>query len=183
MGIFRYFVWVLVLVPTAVGASILYLSPESILEEPLLDKSQMLSIIGTALGYYSLLFSLYAALQVQVLSDKYFFRIRSPELHRKLQRISKCISEFGNEPADQLQSQKFISEAPVALRSARRVRNKHVAKVAIQAQAYLKKMKSNMTSAGNKSAGQVAYYWDFYQKISELVDELSEQLKDAKAKS
>jgi hypothetical protein len=178
----RLLIWLVTIVPTVLLLSVLFLSPTIISGNDPFNSSLVLSLIGTVFSYYGLVFSLYAALQVQAISDIYFFKARSPDLQKKLRQIAKSVSEFGNEPSEDIRSQDFISEAPVAFRSAKRVKNKQVKKVAEQAETSLRQLRMSMKSGCGPDilAGQVSSYWDLYQNISELVDELSEQIKDAK---
>jgi hypothetical protein len=175
---YKWLVWTVAIIPTAVLFVILRDYPQMLIGREGLNPSIILSLAGVVLSYNGLIFSIYAALQVQAISSVYFFKIRSPELHNKLRKISKSVSEFGTEPSDKLRSQTFFSEAPVAFRSAKRIKNKHVKKVAMQAERSLKALNSSM-----KLESGIPNYWEFHQKVSELVDELSEQLKDARAHS
>ncbi len=182
---YKSLVWSLAIIPTAILLLLLWISPNLVSGGNDFDASLTLSLIGVALSYYGLIFSSYAALQVQAISDGYFFKIRSPDLHKKLGQISKLLIDFGTEPSEDLRSQKFISEALVAFRSAKRVKNKHVKKVATQAEVSLNTLKERMklSCRPGTSAGQIPEYWEFHEKVAELVDELNEQLKDARAHS
>jgi len=175
----------LAVVPTLVLAAILNFSPDLIIGNSTFDASLKLSLFGTLLSYYGVVFSLYAALQVQAISDVYFFKARSPGLQKKLSQISKTVGEFGNEPSVGLRSQTFISEASVAFRSAKRIKNKQVKSIAAQAEVTLARLKESMKSSCGVgvAAGQVPNFWEFHQKVAELVDELGEQIKDARAQS
>lgn len=183
MAFYKYVVWALVVIPTLVFCIIWYFVPHVIIGDETLNASLALSLIGVVLGYYSLIFSLYAALQVQVISDAYLFKIRSPELIKKLKKISKLVSDFGNEPSSDWHSQRFVSEVLVVLRSAKRVNNKHVKVVAAKAEKSLNTLKINMKSGSNAviPAGQIPHFWDFYQQITELLDELNEQIEEVRA--
>lgn len=182
---YKSLAWSLAIIPTVAFSVLLWGSPKTVSGGKDFDASLVLSIVGVVISYYGFVFSSYAALQVQAISDAYFFKTRSPDLQKKLAQISKSISEFGTEPSNNLRSQKFISEASVAFRAAKRIKNKHVMKVAGQAEASLKTLRGSMKlSCGpDTSAGQIPNYWEFHQKVAELVDELSEQLKDARAQS
>lgn len=182
---YKLLVCLLAIVPTIVYAVIYWIDPTILSGKLAFDRSIGLSWLGVSLSYYGLIFSSYAALQVQALSDTYFFKNRSPDLKKKLLHISKSVSDFSSEPSRDLRSQSFISEASVAFRSAKRIKNKHVKKVAEQGEKSLDKLKDSMISSSlpNKSAGEVANFWEFHQKITELIDELIEQVKDARAHS
>lgn len=179
----KYSAWAMVGFPTIIFGLFLYFSPETIVGNQDFDLSLTLNLLGIALGYYGLIFSAYAALQVQAIAGVYFFKIRSPEILKKLKKISKDVSDFGNEPSIDLHSQRFMSESLVALRSAKRVNNKHVKRVAKEAESSLQTLRTSMAAscAANLSAGQIPNYWDFYQKMSELMDEMSTQIDEAKA--
>jgi hypothetical protein len=183
MSVYKTGAWTLTLGGTVLFATLMYFAPEVILGTKPLDPSMMLSLIGVMLSYYGLIFSLYAALQVQNISSRYLFKTRYPELLKKLRRISKLVKEFRDEPSSELYSQQFISEAPSALRSAKRFNNDNVRKVAKEAELLLVKLKVGMPAAcaSNLPAGQIPNYWEFYSKISELVDEICEQIADLRA--
>lgn len=172
-------------IPTIVVLIILSISPRLLNGGKEIDAAFIMSLVGIALSYYGLIFSLYAALQVQKLADSYFFKSRSPDLQRKLSAIVKAVGDFSREPSVELRAQKFISESSVALRLAIRIKNKHVTEIAKQAESALDSLKSSMkiSYAEDTLAGNVPNYWEFHQKITELLDELSEQLKDARALS
>jgi hypothetical protein len=183
MGVLKYIAWTMVVLPTIIFSVLLYFAPTIIFGEKLFDLSLTLNFLGIALGYYSFIFSFYAALQVQAISDLYFFKMRSPEILKKLKKITKEVSDFGNESWIGLNSQRFMSESIVALRSAKRVNNKHVKRVAKEAEISLQTLKASMMStfAEDLSAGQIPNYWAFYQKMSELKDEMSTQIDEARA--
>lgn len=183
MARYKILVLLATIVPAVAFSLILWISPHVLTGGKPFDASIILSLLGAALSYYGLIFSSYAALQVQAIADVYFFKVRSPDIQRKLQQIARSVGDFGVEPSDDLQSQKFMSEAPVAFRSAKRVRNRHVTIIAEEAEASLRDLKESMKqSCGpGKSAGQIPNYWEFHQKVAELVDELGEQRKDARA--
>lgn len=185
MAYYKILVWSLVVIPTVIVMILCFISPHSLSGINAFDRSFILSLLGTSLSYYGLIFSSYAALQVQAISDVYFFKIRSPELHKKLEHLAKLVAAFGAEPSNDLRSQAFLSEAAVAFRLAKRFKNKHVKKVAKEAEESLQTFKTNMVvnCVPGKTAGQIPDYWEFYQKLAELVDELNEQLKDAEAHS
>lgn len=172
-------------IPTIALLIILWVSPKILSGGKEIDAAFIISLFGIALSYYGLIFSLYAALQVQKLSDSYFFKSRSPDLQRKLSSIVKAVGDFSREPSVELRAQKFISESSVALRLALRIKNRHVTKIAKQAESALDSLKHSMKiyCADGTLAGNVPNYWEFHQKITELLDELSEQLKDARALS
>lgn len=94
------------------------------------------------------------------------------------------MSAFGNEALNMLNSQQFMSEIPVALRSAKRVRNSHVNKVAKEAESTFKALKRALGSAqvSGEAAGSVPKFWELYQKVTELADEMKTQIEEAKAK-
>jgi hypothetical protein len=183
MGTYKYAVWMLVVVPAVVFIALILAEPKLIVGNDGLGPSMILSLLGVVLSYYGLLFSLYAALGVKNISDAYFFKIRSPELLKKMKRISRAVSEFGSDPADDLYSQPFISEVAVALRAAKRINNKHVKKAASEAEFALGTLKGRLKGARTPgiSAGEVLGYWEFYQKFAELTDEMSTQIEETRA--
>lgn len=182
---YKYLVWCLVAIPTVLLIILLRISPQTFVATGILDSAFILSLTGTLFSYYGLIFSFYAALQVSLISNLYFFKTRSPQIQKKLWGISKSISDFGREPSEDLPSQRFISESAVAFRSAKRIKNKHVKLIAEQAEASLQILKNNMKTAcgPGRTAGQIPNYWEFLQKVSELLDELKEQTKDARAQA
>lgn len=183
MAVSKYVAWALVILPTMAFGIVIYTAPEMIIGKQAIDLSIFLSLLGVALGYFSLIFSAYAAVGVQGIADLYFFKIRSPEILKKLRKISREVSDFGSEPSTELNAQRFMPEALVAMRSAKRMSNKHVKRVAKEAEVSLKNLKAIMKveCTTEFSAGQITNYWDFYQKISELVDEIVTQIEEAKA--
>lgn len=181
---FRIILSLVIAIPTVAVGVLLYFSPQVLTGDNAIDSSFALSLLGIALSYYGLIFSAYAALEVKKISDLYFFKIRSPDILRKLKEIAKAVSDFGGEPSEGLASQGFISVASVAFRSVKRTRNKDVTRVAEQAEAALRNLKASMKKAclPGQSAGEVPNYWEFHQKVAELVDEMNEQIKDTRAK-
>ena len=144
MAVYKYAAWILVGVPTGIFSVLMYFSPKTVLGSSALDISLSLSLIGVCLSYYGLIFSLYAALQVQAISSSFFFKSRSPEVLRTLKKISKEISEFGNEPSTQFGSQSFLSKTPVLLRSAKKLNNRQVKSVAKDAEKRFSLLKASM---------------------------------------
>ncbi len=183
MAVLKYIAWTMIIIPTVIFFVLVFLAPSAILGNNSFDLSLIFNVIGIALGYYSLIFSAYAALQVQQLAGVYFFKFRSPEILKKLKKITNDVSDFGSEPSMELNSQIFMSESLVAFRSAKRVNNKHVKRVAKEAEISLRTLKKSMISTciNGVSAGEIPNYWDFYQKISELMDEMSTQIDEARA--
>lgn len=141
------------------------------------------STLGMLLSYYGFVFSLFAVLEVRILSDRHYFKARSPELSKKLVEISRRINEFSTEPAFEIRSQPFVSEIPAILRSAGRIKNKEVRKIARVANKNFTKLMSGVRRGYGPTikASQADAYWEVHQSLSELADEISNQIKDMKA--
>jgi|GEM_PF-4121774 len=183
MSGYKYAASLLAIAPSAILAIIFFLYPSLILGEREIDLDLILGFAGVSLSYLSLVFAAYAALEVQFLADTYFFKMRTPAILRKLDKVTKAISEFSSEPLSEIPSQAFMSESPVVLRSAKRVKNKDVIRVAKEAERLLETLKVNYRSVNmaQKPAGQLEQFWKFYQKMSELSDELRTQIKEKEA--
>ncbi|MBU2956794.1 MULTISPECIES: hypothetical protein [unclassified Paracoccus (in: a-proteobacteria)] len=141
------------------------------------------SSAGMLLGYYGFVFSLYALLEVMTLSNRHYFKTRSPELSKQLISISRKMSEFSSEPAMEIRSQRFISEIPVTLRSAQRMKNKEVEKLAKVADSNFRKLMNGLSGGYSRTttSSQANAYWDLHQSLSELADEITNQIKDMRA--
>lgn len=182
MAILRFIIFMLTIAPFLTAVVVISLDPQTLDQARSMNASLALSLIGAGLSYFGLLFSLYAALEVRNISQKYFFKLRSPEIHKRLLNITKRVSLFSNEPRDDLRSQTFISEIPVVLRAAKRVKNSEVKSVAKEAEKLFKKLKeTSEVSLQGDSAGQIQGYWDLFQKLSELADEVKTQIEDVRA--
>ncbi|KYC34458.1 hypothetical protein WA1_51750 [Scytonema hofmannii PCC 7110] len=181
--IHRYIIWILALIPPVLGVLYLSLLYFDVLAGVRPSAESTVAYFGLFLSYYGFLFSLFAALEIKALSNKYYFRIRSPEINKKLLLIARKMNEFSREPISEIRSQPFISEIPVILRSAKRVKNKEVIKVAKNAERSFKKMTSGFNSnyLSTMNAGQADGYWDVHQIVSELADEIRTQIDDVRA--
>lgn len=177
MVVVRYGIAILVFAPPVLAIFLLTIG-QNFLEEWLSRLE-----LGSWLSYYSLLFSLYAALEVKNISNKYFFKLRSPDVRKKLLNISRQINSFSAEPSESLRSQTFIPEAAVAIRAAKRMKNgevKKVAKDAEKALSALRRVSQNEILDAN-TAGKVSGYWELHEKLTELADELKTQVDDLRA--
>jgi len=183
MVILRYGIWCLFIIPTVISAIALVYVPKVIFGNEALTLSITLSLVGVALSYYGLLFSFYAALEVQHLSSKYLFKLRSPDILRSLNSISKSVSSLAGEPSDQLRSQSFFHEIPVAIRASKKMKSAEVRRVATEAETafnYLM-VQADIVRPIHTTAGQIDGYWKLFSKISELAQEMKEQLKNVSA--
>jgi hypothetical protein len=179
----KFAIWFLVVVPAVVLAVILRYVPTVIVGDQDLDSSFILSLVGATLSYYGVLFSLYAALEVRNISKRYLFKLRSPDILRKLRRISKAVNAVASEPSGNLRSQSFFHELPVVVRASKRVSSSEVRRVAKEVDEALRYLtRQGLPYApDNIMAGEITGYWDLFQKISELADEMSEQIENARA--
>ncbi|WP_197275777.1 hypothetical protein [Blastomonas sp. AAP25] len=173
----------LILSPLVLCPLIYFIAPEIFTGGEPVSISMIWSFIGLSMSYYGLIFSLFAALEVERISRKYIFKILSPELSRSVTSIAKHISKFANEPPHEISAQTFMHEAPVALRAASRIQNIEVRRVAKEAQVELLKFKSQITKSSPNctTSGQIPGYWEMYQKISELADELKTQIEELRS--
>lgn len=173
MAFYRYGIWFLVIVPTFFAIILLKYAPEVVIGHAVIDASLELSLAGTALSYYGLLFSLYAALAVQDLSHRYFLKIRSPDIIRRLELVAKSINSFANEPASGLRSQMFLSQIPVVLRASKKIKSGDINRIAGEAEKALKYLagQAEMPRRSDAIAGDVDGFWTLFRKMSELADE------------
>jgi hypothetical protein len=179
----RFAIWCLVVIPAITVAALLMYAPKVITGGEDLDASFTLSLIGAALSYYGVLFSLYAALEVRNISNRYLFKLRSPDILKKLRRISKSVNAFASEPSGNLRSQSFFHELPVVLRASKRLSGSEVRRVVkeVDKALYYLTTRGVPHALANITAGELTGYWDLFQKISELADEINEQIENARA--
>lgn len=182
MTILRYVIIVFCLVPI-IAILFVWYSTEIFADGSAFYNSFVWSATGVVLSYYSLLFSLFVALEVVYLSNKFFFKLRSPDIRKKLLSVSRNMSSFASEPAIDLRSQRFLAEGIVALRAAKRVKNKDVKRVATNAEKALIGLKtvSNLPVQEVATAGELDGYWQLHQYMTELADEVSSQIEDVRA--
>lgn len=181
---FRTFaIWFVVVVPPIVLAVILMYAPNVITGTQDLDSSFILSLVGASLSYYGVLFSLYAALEVRSISKRYLFKLRSPDILKKLRSISKAVNAVASEPSGNLRSQSFFHELPVVVRASKRMSSSEVKRVAKEVDEALHYLTTQGIpySPNHITAGEIRGYWDLFQKISELADEMNEQIENARA--
>ncbi|HEX8584351.1 MAG TPA: hypothetical protein VF680_08070 [Allosphingosinicella sp.] len=176
-------IWLLVVVPAVIVAVILTYAPRVITGNQDLNSSFILSLVGAALSYYGVLFSLYAALEVRNISKRYLFKLRSPDILKKLRKISKAVNAIASEPSRNLHAQSFFHELPVVVRASKRLSSTEVKRVAreVDRALHLLIKQGIPNSPNNITAGEVRGYWDLFQKISELADEMNEQIENARA--
>ena len=175
--------WAMVAVPTLLGVGVLYSFPSLFSKNGAIDAPTWLSIAGTAMSYYGLLFSLYAAISVQDLSSRYFAKIRSPDLIRKLDLICKSLYSIENEPSHDIKSKEIFYQIPVTLRATRKIGNSQVKRLISEAESAFSYFSSQVAvPRGPQSKSRdICGYWELFQKLSELADEAKEQIKAARA--
>lgn len=122
MVIFRSGILAFALLPLVTVPVLMAYAPHLITGSGRVDIATFWSLVGVGLSYYGLIFSLYAAIEVFNLSNRYFFKIRSPDILKKLSTISKKVSSFSSEPSQDLHSQNFIFETLVITRAAKRIK-------------------------------------------------------------
>lgn len=183
MTFVRFSILILAVLPALIVPLIVKFAPGVFTGGEELSMPSIWSFVGLGLSYYGLLFSLYAALEVANLSTTYHFKLRSPEISKRLATIARKVSAFAGEPSQDLRSQGFIYEALVALRAAKRIKNRELQRVAKEADKALAQLtqQAKLHRRPGETASQVPGFWDFFQKISELSDEFKSQLDDVRA--
>jgi hypothetical protein len=183
MAIFRFAIAAAAVLPIIIVPILVSYAPNFFIGSDDVSTVLIWSFIGIAMSHYGLLFSLFAAVEVYSLSNKYMFKLRSPDIAKQLRSISKKLSSFNSEPSVDISSQSFVHESFVALRAAKRMRNSEVKRIATEADTALTYLmqQAGLLGAPGLSAGQVNGFWEFFQKISELADEVKAQMEDARA--
>lgn len=80
-----------------------------------------LSITGTFFGYYGVVFSAYAALGVREISNRYFAKMRLPEIRKQIESLASRLSILAESTTDKAVSDRIFSEITVALESLKKI--------------------------------------------------------------
>lgn len=129
-----------------------------------------LSLIGFVIGYLGLVFSGYAALGVKRLSDRYFARVRLPDLRRKIDKLAPRLGEIAELPADQAITDQVFSEVSVQIAALKRLNgfnNKKLAKSIIAKNKKVTKWLSTNRSSG-KLLNKCDAMWELYRELNEI---------------
>ncbi|NEH59874.1 hypothetical protein GR198_29595 [Rhizobium leguminosarum] len=143
-----------------------------------------LSVIAFFMGYLGLVFSGYAALGVKRLSDRYFARVRLPDLRRKIDKLAPQLGDIAEMPADQAIMAQVFSEVSVQVAALQRLNGFKNRKLA--ASIISKNRKVTKWLSANRSAGTLLNecdaMWDLFRELNEISLHVSTSIEEEKAK-
>ncbi|GLP88262.1 hypothetical protein GCM10007921_38240 [Tritonibacter mobilis] len=109
--------------------------------------------------------------------------MRSPDIRKDLDNISKEMSNLQSEPAQELKTMSFMSRLPSVVRLAKRLDNSDIKKISREVQKAYKSLKHESERADAvEKCGQVKDYWNVQQKVRELSEEIKIQNSDMMVK-
>lgn len=155
-----------------------------IFPNPAISKADTWTIAGTALSYFGVLFSAYAAYEVGTLSRKYFAKTRFPEIRSKLTSITTDMAKVANKRAVDLRAERFPSQIPVALGEIERIQGHKLSKktdtTTTQYKLFIEWINHplNRDRVGNDST----VYWDLFRALNEISDEITAFLREQESK-
>lgn len=143
-----------------------------------------LSFIGFFIGYVGLVSSGYAALGVKRLSDRYFARVRLPDLRKKIDKLAPQLLDIAELPASQAITAQVFSEVSVQIAALKRLngfKNRKLAKSIIS-----KNRKVTNWLSANRSAGRLLNecepMWELFRELNEISLHVSTSIEEEKAK-
>lgn len=140
--------------------------------------------LGTLLSYFGLVFSSYAAFEVNRLSKRYFAKARLPAIQGEIAKITERMSAAAAKTGGELRSERFIPKISVFLRSIGRIKG-HQMKTLIQtAQNNYSSLERWMNDPINtdRRANSENSYWNLFRSLHELSEEIDTFLKEQEAK-
>lgn len=132
------------------------------------------TLIGVLLSYLGVLFSLYAVLEVQDLSKRYFTKQRLPQLEKSLTLVGKKLMAPGELTVDDLRSNSSVGEAAVLLRAISDLKLANFTMVLAKAEKSHSQIDEILSNGLRKDilAKNCDEYWNFARSMSELTDEV-----------
>ncbi|MER8565359.1 hypothetical protein NKH85_08670 [Mesorhizobium sp. M0924] len=139
---------------------------------------------GVVLSYLGVLFSSYAAFEVNRLSTRYFAKARFPEIRNSLTRITSAMAKSAGKNGAELRSESFMAQISVFLRSIRRIRGHGMAKVIDKAENDYRILVDWINSSVNKDmrANYETSYWNLFRTLSEISEEIDTYIKEQEAR-
>lgn len=141
------------------------------------------SMVGVLMGYWGVLFSGYAAYQVRVLSQKYFARMRFPQIKESIDTITSNMARFDRSAAE-LRSEKFLASIPVSLGEVERVPGHKMSALIKRATFERRTLIEwiNQESNRRQPVNEEAKYWDLCRTLLEISQEITAHIKEQGAR-
>lgn len=138
-----------------------------------------------AATYLSLVFSLYAALQVQKIQNKQYSDKVLPVVKRDIDGCFTKLDDLLNDTVEELILSGVLNEATSAFNSLSLARVARLSKPIREARRRLRRVTLNLKRSKDRKlmAREVEGYWEFYQALGMVRDEVGGHLKTEKARS
>jgi hypothetical protein len=173
------------ILPPAILGVVGLLQPTLVLGQEDLNASLVWSLIGVLISYFGLVISSFALFEVTRLTNRYFARQRLPEIQKQLKKIADTMSGKADIALKEMRSERFIGETAVMLRQIKLVKfsNASISSVIKKAEASHTALGLEMKrpESGSIIANESNQFWDLFQSLSELADEIEEYKKGVQA--
>jgi hypothetical protein len=178
----RIIAFILIIVVPAIFSAAVYSDHKKLTGGEDINAQWVWLFVGLIISYFGTVLSIQAVLGIRSISNRYFFKSRSPEIQKHFLNIHRKMKDFGEQDSDKILQQDFMSEIPTLSRVAMRMNNQEVKKVAKSTYKLHRALsKEALKPEIPAQAGQVNGYWALHVKVGELYQEIKNQIADMKA--
>lgn len=156
-----------------------YLAPPTV--ESRVDFWSLWSLL---LSYYGVLFSALAMYGVRELTDRYFAKIRLPQVKRALGSITTQMAISGERTASEVRKEPFVASISVTLKDVKKVGglrlNSSINKSLKMHKSMIRFMNDNNNS--HYQMNEFGDYWKLFQSLQEITQSIESEIKDQRAR-
>ncbi len=141
------------------------------------------SLIGSAISYLGFVFSLFAVLEVQSLSHRYFAKQRLPDLKKQLGKVAISMTTLASTNLSDFRSDRFMGEAAVLMRQIKKIKVSDFEAVISRAEKAHSEIGVELKDGTNldRATNDINAFWELHRALTELVDEIEEYNKGVQA--
>jgi hypothetical protein len=139
------------------------------------------SVYGVAISFVGLLVSGYAAWGIRQIKTRFLIKARLPVLGKNLQKNASALSDMAEEAPVPLQEKTALFSSIAAnLNAVRRHAPKQLRKTQKETTRAFDRLTQQANNAPTTALGASAAFWDTYEKIQLLKNEIDHYLADEK---
>lgn len=170
--------------PSLGAAGAFFLKPSVFWEPGTFSAGIAWTFVGVFLSYLGVVFSAYALHEVRILTHRNFAKHRFPELQSQIEKVWGRMKELKAHTVADARTETFLGEAEVALKRLKQAPTAGFAGTVKRARKQIVNLKSVFRDPKNKELvlQDVTSFWELYQALSEVTDEIRAFNQDSKAR-